>query len=589
MTSIHTSSAALAAVSTLRSTSGDLNQEQRRISSGLRIETASDNAAYWSISTTMRSDRAAISAVADAIGLGAATIDTAYTGLTSVIDVLSEFKAKLVAAKEHGVDKSKIQLELDQLNQQVLSIAESSSFGGQNWLNTDISDIYDTEANKTSLVSSFVRDGSGNVSVKTMDLHLSEVSLYNSTGGGLLKADPRDMKTIGGIRVLGNNNVWYPKFDEGDPGTVGFSFSGPLTFGAGDQISFDVTVDTDDPATGIPGPYDPGRTTSIIIDRSTVDAVNASLNGVITTNSQYASVLDYALTQANAGASAYGNFGMWDSAGHYVHDPLAMSIQTNQDRSTGMTGSYLEVANFSSTVGSGGLGNGFDFGERGSTMTFTFEKFTVFKDGDDPDGVEVSMNFYVNGSQTKSYAFDRTYVNTLLGKTDGKVDNSTEMVTLLQSLLATDWPDVIIDEPTAGLVRLRSDEMVDRFSGSGTRIGFSGIDVSIEPLSTLSLQSIDVEQNPDMIDTYIRYLDITTQKIIDGAARLGALKSRSDMQGELTRTLMDTIDKGVGRLVDTDMNASSARLKALETREQLGLQALTIANAESENILRLFH
>ena len=52
--------------------------------------------------------------------------------------------------------------------------------------------------------------------------------------------------------------------------------------------------------------------------------------------------------------------------------------------------------------------------------------------------------------------------------------------------------------------------------------------------------------------------------------------------------LMSTITKGVGRLVDADMNEESTRLKALQTQQQLGIQSLSIANSNSENILSLF-
>lgn len=123
MTSILTNISAMSALQTLRSISSGLADIQRQVSSGLRVGTAADNAAYWSISTTMRSDNMAISAVSDALGLGAAKVDTAYAGMSAVIDVLQEFKAKLVAAKEPGVDKAKIQTELEQLKQQVMSIA----------------------------------------------------------------------------------------------------------------------------------------------------------------------------------------------------------------------------------------------------------------------------------------------------------------------------------------------------------------------------------------------------------------------------------------------------------------------------------
>lgn len=105
----------------------------------------------------MRSDNGALSAVQDTLGLGAAKVDVAYAGIDSVIAVLDKFKSKLVAATDEGVDKTKIQTELDQLKKQIVSTAESASFSGQNWLNTNIIDIYDSALNRSSVASSFVR------------------------------------------------------------------------------------------------------------------------------------------------------------------------------------------------------------------------------------------------------------------------------------------------------------------------------------------------------------------------------------------------------------------------------------------------
>jgi flagellin-like hook-associated protein FlgL len=85
----------------------------------------------------MRSDKAAMSTVQDALGLAAAKTDTAYTGLNSAIDVVTEIKSKLVAAREPGVDKLKINAELTELKNQLVSVSESASFSGQNWLYND--------------------------------------------------------------------------------------------------------------------------------------------------------------------------------------------------------------------------------------------------------------------------------------------------------------------------------------------------------------------------------------------------------------------------------------------------------------------
>ena len=165
MTSILTNSAAMAALQTLRSIDNSLETTQARVSSGLRVETASDNAAYWSIATTMRSDNRALSTVADALGLGAAKVDTAYTALENTIEVMSEIKAKLVAAREPGVDKNKINDELKELKNQLVSAAQSASFSGENWLYNAGTAPLGTK----SVVASFVRAATGNVQVTTLD------------------------------------------------------------------------------------------------------------------------------------------------------------------------------------------------------------------------------------------------------------------------------------------------------------------------------------------------------------------------------------------------------------------------------------
>ena len=181
MTSINTNNSAMSALQTLRSINSNLETTQNSVSTGYRVDTASDNAACWSIATTMRSDNKALSAVSDALGLGAAKVDTAYTAMDNAIDVVDEIKSKLVAATEDGVDKSKVQEEISQLQEQLASIAQSASFSGENW-------VAGADGTK-SVVSSFVRDGSGAVSVKMTEYTLDTSSvgnvLFGMSGGSI--------------------------------------------------------------------------------------------------------------------------------------------------------------------------------------------------------------------------------------------------------------------------------------------------------------------------------------------------------------------------------------------------------------------
>lgn len=187
MTSIKTNSSAMTALRALQVTSASLERTQNRISTGYKVANATDNAAYWSIATTMRSDNKALSTVQDALGLGAAKIDVTYTGLSSGIDVIDEIKSKLVAAREPGVDRTKIQDEISELQDQLLAISESSSFSGENWLSVD-SSATDYQSTK-SVVSSFTRNSTG-VAVQTIDIDTTKLELFDANDqSGILDSE----------------------------------------------------------------------------------------------------------------------------------------------------------------------------------------------------------------------------------------------------------------------------------------------------------------------------------------------------------------------------------------------------------------
>ncbi|WP_159946534.1 flagellin [Rhizobium sp. 18065] len=179
MASILTNTNAMSALSTLRSISSNMEATQNAISTGKSVASASDNAAYWSISTTMKSDNMALGAVSDALGLGAAKVDTAYAGMDAAIDVVTEIKAKLVAAKEQGVDKEKIQEEISQLQDQLTSIAESASFNGQNWLANEGGDV--------TVITGFVRAADNTVTVKSSTITLDDTNmLFSADAAGVI-------------------------------------------------------------------------------------------------------------------------------------------------------------------------------------------------------------------------------------------------------------------------------------------------------------------------------------------------------------------------------------------------------------------
>ncbi|MCB1378748.1 MAG: flagellin [Alphaproteobacteria bacterium] len=195
MASIMTNVSAMTALQSLNSTNKNLSITQGRISTGYRVASAEDNAAYWSIATTMRSDNGALSTVKDALGLGAATIDVAYTGMNAAIDVAKEIKNKLVAARQPGIDREKVQAEIGELQNQLVNIGDSSIFSGENWLSVDSSDAAYNSIK--TIVASFSRSG-GSISIGTISVDLTTTELFDSADqSGIL--DSEDTTTNGGV------------------------------------------------------------------------------------------------------------------------------------------------------------------------------------------------------------------------------------------------------------------------------------------------------------------------------------------------------------------------------------------------------
>ncbi|WP_145206462.1 flagellin [Sphingobium sp. B2] len=87
-----------------------------------------------------------------------------------------------------------------------------------------------------------------------------------------------------------------------------------------------------------------------------------------------------------------------------------------------------------------------------------------------------------------------------------------------------------------------------------------------------------------MVDT----LTTTQQNLATSLSDLGAGSRKIDAQMSFTGKLSDVIEAGIGNLVDADLAKESAKLQALQVKQQLGVQALSIANQAPQTIMSLF-
>jgi len=179
MSSINTNVAAMTALQSLTQTNKMLTQTQNHVSTGLRVSQASDNAAYWSIATTMRSDNKALSAVQDALGLGAGKVDTAYTAITDIKDQVDLIKSKLVTARSASPDDQlKIATEITAIQAQIKSQVTNANFAGSNLLQNSGAATADLK-----VVASYNRTGA-TVTIDTIDVKASDTQVLDVAGTG---------------------------------------------------------------------------------------------------------------------------------------------------------------------------------------------------------------------------------------------------------------------------------------------------------------------------------------------------------------------------------------------------------------------
>ena len=392
MSSLLTNASAMTALQTLSQINKDLAATQSRVSTGQKVSTASDNAAYWSIATTMRSDNAALSAVQDALGLGASKVDTAYAGMEQAVEYIKEIKNKLITAQEPSADRAKLQEDISQLKDQLRGIAESASFSGENWLQADIT--AGGGSITKSVVSSFVRESNGNVAVTTIEYMLNSSTVLYDMGGntGLL---------------------------DSTTSIEGASFT-----------------------------------------------MNINIGGVVSAHTVQAFTTDDVIA-AGAGASTFD--------GSYASDG---------------TDNYVKVAD--------------------DTWVLAVDQTTV---------TDQEVQYEDSGGNL--WAVDTTAV---AAATTSSIDTLT--------------------------------------IGTGTTLA--------------------------QLDGMMQMVETALSAVTSATAALGSVSSRIGLQNDFITKLTDSLERGIGRLVDADMEAESAKLSALQVQQQLAIQSLSIANSNAQNILTLF-
>jgi flagellin len=139
----------------------------------------------------------------------------------------------------------------------------------------------------------------------------------------------------------------------------------------------------------------------------------------------------------------------------------------------------------------------------------------------------------------------------------------------------------LVDGSTNQITALASSDGTRRVTTSAQKMSLSSTIVTVKTTNTISTQA--------KASTLVSVIQSSLTNVNSALAKLSAGAAKFSIQATFAQKLSDTLTQGIGNLVDANMAQESANLQALQVKQQLGIQALSIANQAPQTILSLFH
>ena len=138
----------------------------------------------------------------------------------------------------------------------------------------------------------------------------------------------------------------------------------------------------------------------------------------------------------------------------------------------------------------------------------------------------------------------------------------------------------LVDGSTTQVTALASADGTRRITTDAQNMKLSSTIMTVRGTNTISTQA--------KASTLVATIQTSLTNVNAALAKLSAGAAKFSIQGTFAQKLSDTLTAGIGNLVDANMAQESAQLQSLQVRQQLGIQALSIANQAPQTILSLF-
>jgi len=175
MLSVNTNYGAMVALQNLNATQGMLAQTTNRISTGLAVSGPKDNGAVWAVAQGMRADVASLASVTTSLNNATSATDVAVSAGQSISDLLTEMKAKALAASDSSLDtnsRAAYNADFVALRDQISTIVSNASFNGVN--------LIDGSTNKLEALANAKGDAFITVTARDLSLGGSNVSVAST-------------------------------------------------------------------------------------------------------------------------------------------------------------------------------------------------------------------------------------------------------------------------------------------------------------------------------------------------------------------------------------------------------------------------
>jgi len=599
--SILNNASAASALFNLNKTQNSLNMVQERINTGLRVGSAKDNASSFSVSLGMKNDVAGFRAIRETLSLGEDTVGVALTAAESVSSLLEQLKDKVVGAQSESVDRSALQRDISQIRDQINSIVSSAQFNGVNL----VGDAASAASGKTLKVLSSLDRASASAPPTPSFIEVGHQNISTTELGRTTSTESIDTINVDRSNLGKNAGLSKVSVDVVGDGTSALAAGDTVEVNVRDQSGnlYRFTMTGADSGTANnANTFDTSGTIDAAIDDIVAKLSAGNVQGVQVEDSDGNSVSDGGtITFEDTGLSVAAVQDGGNSVGFEITDSDEGDSYTLAQNGVG--GNDEPVILTLATPGTAAFGT--QTFEAASQSTVGFEESSIDVAAALADTAQVSLNLTGPNGEDLSVTlaaaggaatgdgsdFDNTGANNGVDSLATELETAILAAASNAGITASNLVDLGLSIEQNGTEL----SVVTTGTGEGVAVrGFEARDISAggdDQLDVTAQASVEISNDRSYaltLEAEIEKVEVAVEQMKEVTATFGSIAQRLENQDQFLESLTNALNNGISTLIDANMAEESARFQALQVQQQLGLQALSIANQQPQAVLALF-